>query len=549
MPEQNGSELASIDTYLVQRMDFKLPARPQKKPTWKSDPLTMSFTAKLSNAKPGVKFRKYPDWLARFMKSSGLYGDSACIRLANEESKLDFATEFAAAIEVLEEAAGRRNERPSDPANESTNGQAGSARTSEQVVDIDAEGEHILLDEEEPAFTLEATGDHSELDISNLDAWLFYDASLRQWQIVYKFTITTTAAHLNDLVVASPGLRRKRSDLYNIIRDLFTVSDGTDKVIPSVKKIQAAARARAVDLCRTIYGLKKSVRATDILSLPDDATNVSFFISTRAAKQVKNNLVRETDRAERRRGQVLDFFGKKRSERGIYRNVELFQSGGRFNTVLIDCDAIGALGGPNEVAQSYQMQFMPTLFQSALMQGYLERMSDTLQLIERQMLTNTGAKEEVRERYYTAVANSIEFARFENETFKGAIEQDHALFYAKIEEKRGIERSLAQMSALASHVTKSLEHKRQTCALTLGRRRNVALFLIVLLGVFGLVGVWSGYLDLMANQQLHLAMESPLVSGLFPNVETLVSFSAWLPAIALAICAMAVICLIFKRPR
>lgn len=556
MPGQNGSELASIDIYLVQQMDFRLPDGAKKKPTWKTNAFNMSFTASLTETRLGPKFRKYPDWLSYFMKMECIYHNSACIKLVGEESDLDFAREFAGALEPLEAEAGRRNERRGERQDErrtATKGLTISAIKNKRPVDVDAEGEHIVLGEEDddleepPVFANAAA--RGAIDISGLEAWLFYEISLRQWQIIYKFTLTTTADHLNDLVVASPALRRTRHDLYNLVRDQFAVSDGTDNVLPCIQKVQRAAKAKALELCRTLYGMKKNVKADEVFTLPESCTNVSFFIATTQAKPLKNNLVRETSRAERKRDNVLDVFGKKGTDRKGYRRIEMFQFGGRFNTILIDCEAIGALGGPSDVSRSYQMQFMPTLFHSMLMWSYLGHMTEAMQLIERGILADSSAKNAARIRYFNSLINSIEYASFENETFKRGIEQDRALIYSKIEEKWNIERSLVQMKDFASYLSSFLDRDYQEHVLKSDRKQNVVLFLIALLGLFGLISVWDDYLDLVTSQYFHAALDSQFIDTVFPNIEALTMFSVWMPAIALVICIIAIICLIRWRPK
>lgn len=539
--EEHKTELASLDVYLVQQMDFKLPASTRSsKPTWRTNPFNLSFTSSLSDAPLSTRYEQYPEWLAYFMRMECIYHNSACMRLTNSEGDPSFATEFAAAIGPLEQAAGRRalGREAADPAPTIAQMRKGAgapklALDQEDSAEEDAEGSELSTD----------------LDISNLDAWLFYEISLRQWQVIYKFTITTTSAHLNDMVISSPGLRSHRNDLYNIIRDMFTLSDNTDRVIPSVQKIQRSAMAHGLELCRKLYGVKKKFKAQEVLTFPESCTNVSFFISTSDAKQLKNNLVRETNRAERKRDNVLDFFGKKRRENGVYRDIELFQFGGRFNTVLIDCEPIGALGGPSDITHGYQMQLMPTLFHSMLMWGYLGHMTEAMQLIERGILTDSSAKTNSRIQYFNSLINSIEYASFENETFKRGIEQDNEMIYSKIEEKWNIHRSLIQMKDFASYLSHFLDRDYQEHVLKADRKQNVVLFLIALLGLFGLISVWDDYLDLVTSQYFHEALNSEFIDTVFPNIEALTMFSVWMPVIALIICVIAIICLIRWRPK
>lgn len=539
--EEHKTELASLDVYLVQQMDFKLPASTRSsKPTWRTNPFNLSFTSSLSDAPLSTRYKQYPEWLAYFMRMECIYHNSACMRLTNSEGDPSFATEFAAAIGPLEQAAGRRalGREATDPAPTIAQMRKGAgapklALDQEDSAEEDAEGSELSTD----------------LDISNLDAWLFYEISLRQWQVIYKFTITTTSAHLNDMVISSPGLRSHRNDLYNIIRDMFALSDNTDRIIPSVQKIQRSAMAHGLELCRKLYGVKKKFKAQEVLTFPDSCTNVSFFISTSDAKQLKNNLVRETNRAERKRDNVLDFFGKKRRENGVYRDIELFQFGGRFNTVLIDCEPIGALGGPSDITHGYQMQLMPTLFHSMLMWGYLGHMTEAMQLIERGILTDSSAKTNSRIQYFNSLINSIEYASFENETFKRGIEQDNEMIYSKIEEKWNIHRSLIQMKDFASYLSHFLDRDYQEHVLKADRKQNVVLFLIALLGLFGLISVWDDYLDLVTSQYFHEALNSEFIDTVFPNIEALTMFSVWMPVIALIICVIAIICLIRWRPK
>lgn len=538
--EEHKTELASLDVYLVQQMDFKLPAGTQsRKPTWRTNPFNLSFTSNLSDAPLSARYKQYPEWLAYFMRMECIYHNSACIRLTNTDGDPSFATEFAAAIGPLEQAAGRRalGRETSDPTPTIAQMRKG-AGTPKLPVDETGEGEDA-----------EGLETRTDLDISNLDAWLFYEVSLRQWQVIYKFTITTTSTHLNDMVISSPGLRSQRNDLYNIIRDMFALSDDTDRVIPSVQKIQRSAMVHGLELCRKLYGVKKKFKAQEVLTFPESCTNVSFFISTSDAKQLKNNLVRETSRAERKRDNVLDFFGKKRRENGVYRDVELFQFGGRFNTVLIDCEPIGALGGPSDITHGYQMQLMPTLFHSMLMWGYLGHMTEAMQLIERGILTDSSAKTNSRIQYFNSLINSIEYASFENETFKRGIEQDNEIIYSKIEEKWNIHRSLVQMKDFASYLSHFLDRDYQEHVLKADRKQNVVLFLIALLGLFGLISVWDDYLDLVTSQYFHEALNSEFIDTVFPNIEALTMFSVWMPVIALVICAVAIICLIRWRPK
>lgn len=494
--EEKGAELTSIDVYLVQTMDFKLPADKVKKPTWKTDAFNLSFTANLTSKPLGARFREYPTWLAHFMKTECIYRNSACVKLTREEDDLAFAAEFAAAFEPLEQAAIGRNQ---SKANRGSN--IGSAVNSSSA-SSNATG---ARDEQDEADGDSESLSHSEIDLSNLEAWLFYEINLRQWQIIYKFSITTTAQHLNDLIVASPGLRSKRQDLYNIIRDLFTEStaartpDADIQAIPSVRMVQKRAMARALELCRTLYGLKKSVKATDILTFPQSCTDVSFFIGSSAARQLKNVLVRETALAERKHEAVLDLFGKKRGEREGYRDVELFQFGDRFNTILIECDAIDALGGPSDVLQGYQAQFMPTLFHSMLMRSYLGRMTEAMQVLERDMLAGERTKTSSQVHYFDSLINSSEYASFENETFKRGIRQDSELIYAKVEKKWGIQRSLAQMKDFASYLATCLDRSYQDRALKSNRKRNAVLILIAILGLFGLSSIWVDYPGLIAS--------------------------------------------------
>lgn len=548
--EEHKTELASLDVYLVQQMDFKLPTGTRsRKPSWKTNPFNMSFTSSLSGAPLATRYKDYPEWLAYFMRMECIYHNSACIRLTSSDGDPSFATEFAAAIGPLEQAAGRRasGREAVDPAPTIAQMRkgVGTAKASvDRTNEADAETNDQDSDRAEDG--LETSTD---LDISNLEACLFYEISLRQWQVIYKFTITTTSAHLNDMVISSPGLRSHRNDLYNIIRDMFAVSDDTDRVIPSVQKIQRAAMARGLELCRTLYGVKKKFKASDLLTFPESCTNVSFFISTSDAKQLKNNLVRETSRAERKRDNVLDFFGKKRRENGVYRDIELFQFGGRFNTILVDCEPIGVLGGPSDITHGYQMQLMPTLFHSMLMWGYLGHMTEAMQLIERGILADSSAKTNSRIRYFNSLINSIEYASFENETFKRGIEQDNEIVYSKIEEKWNIQRSLVQMKDFASYLSHYLDRDYQDHVLKADRKQNVVLFLIALLGLFGLISVWDDYLDLVTSQYFHDALNSQFIDTVFPNIEALTMFSVWMPVIALIICVIAIICLIRWRPK
>lgn len=541
--EEHKTELASLEVHLVQQMDFKLPASGMRsrKPTWKTNPFNLSFTTSLSDAPLSTRYKQYPEWLAYFMRMECIYRNSACMRLTSSDGDPSFATEFAAAIGPLEQAAGRRalgREAP-DPAPT-----IAQMRKGANAPKLAAEQMSNMAEED-----TESSEAGTDLDISNLEAWLFYEIGLRQWQVIYKFTITTTSAHLNDMVISSPGLRSHRNDLYNIIRDMFAISDDVDRVIPSVQKIQRSAMAHGLELCRKLYGVKKKFKAQDVLTFPESCTNVSFFISTSDAKQLKNNLVRETNRAERKRDNVLDFFGKKRREGGAYRNIELFQFGGRFNTVLIDCEPLGALGGPSDITHGYQMQLMPTLFHSMLMWGYLGHMTEAIQLIERGILTDNSARTSSRIQYFSSIITSIEYASFENETFKRGIEQDNENIYSRIEDKWNIHRSLMQMKDFALYLSHFLDRDYQEHVLRADRKQNVVLFLIALLGLFGLISVWDDYLNLVTSQHFHEALNSEFIDTVFPNIETLTMFSVWMPAIALIICAVAIICLIRWRPK
>ena len=106
-----------------------------------------------------------------------------------------------------------------------------------------------------------------------------------------------------------------------------------------------------------------------------------------------------------------------------------------------------------------------------------------------------------------------------------------------------------QMKDFALYLSHFLDRDYQEHVLRADRKQNVVLFLIALLGLFGLISVWDDYLNLVTSQPFHEALNSEFIDTVFPNIETLTMFSVWMPAIALIICAVAIICLIRWRPK
>ena len=105
------------------------------------------------------------------------------------------------------------------------------------------------------------------------------------------------------------------------------------------------------------------------------------------------------------------------------------------------------------------------------------------------------------------------------------------------------------MKDFTAYLSEYLDRDYQDHVLRSDRKQNVVLFIIALLGIFGLISVWDDYLDIVTGDTFHEALGSSLIGSLFPTVEALTLFSIWLPAITVFLCLLAIICMYIWRPK
>lgn len=521
---------ATIDIFLTQEMDFRLPRElATKKPHWKTNPFVMSFAARVDDAHPAASFKSYPSWLAPLARKGALYENSRCVHIAHATTTAEssskakkkrkaaaasnFAHEFTEALEVLAAAAMR------------------SIDAQDESLRIDSE--HIIIDPD--------PSEHA-LNVSGLDAWLFYEVSLRQWQMVYHFSLSATAEHLSALLDASRSLRHERADLYNLIRDAFALSDGVDKVLPSIRRVQSSAKNAAAQICKALYGFKKRSLIDSLFVFPNDRTEVSLFVRSRNAYELSAALVNESERAETSFDLSLDLLAEQQNiNDAAYRDLEAFRCGERFDTILIDEEAIAidphlaesaqhdpsaddatkSGEGQDDLAeqqhachpQLHEARFMPLFFHRMLMDSYLRHTTEAMQQIERAILGDEGSRKIVHARYFNALIDSVEYASFEHESFKRSIGQDHSLVYSKIEDKQERARSFASLRNFASYLSSYLGRSRQERIIRSGRWRNALLFLILILGI-------AAILESRGAIEAGMAYLIPTVQGWFDAIAT-----------------------------
>lgn len=351
----------------------------------------------------------------------------------------------------------------------------------------------------------------------SLEASLFYEPHLRQWLIIYRLDLETDGTTLRTIL--------EEEDLYNELRNVFVISELSERPAAFITQVEEEARALIAHQTERLYRIQLDPRAD--ITVVDSSGNITFFFPA-AASPLSAPLTHGHERAER--------IGQQ-AEPLTVDETELYLFWGRFHTII----------SRNATTENAITRFMPIQFQAQLIWSYLSKANQSLQSIERQVISGDVTKKDSCMDFMDALNNSIHYAILMNEDFKRSIEGDHAKVYSPASRRWHVDETLQRAKEFAGFLSDDIDRSLKKKSLRSEERQNRALSAITILGVLALVETWSNYLSLLQQDSVEGVTESGFMHALFGSSDILLTFNTWFPIALFILCVVAVILLLIRR--
>lgn len=414
--------------------------------------------------------RCYPSWLGAYNKLHSTYADSLCLKLDSSATPLaDISSELRGSSEVL------------------------ASRS---------------------------------LEVTKLDAFLFYEPHLRQWLIIYELGLSTSEEDLLSLLKATPSCNapQEEDDLYNALRNEFVISERSETKAPFVARIEEQAVVQVMHQLSRLYDISANDPAK--IEIVESSGNITLFfppLETEADRGL--GLFTHTHERAERIGQEAQPL--------TVDEVDLYVFWGRFHTIV-------------SASKGIVKRFMPIQFQAQLLWSYLSKINREMQEMERGILAESLSSKDDSMDFMDALSNSVHYAIMMNEDFKRSVEGDNAKVYAPISRRWHLDDTLKRAREFSSFLSDHIDSAIKKKSLKSEERQNRALSAIAILGVLALVETWSNYLSLLQEESYKVA-ESGLMHTIFGSGDMLLVFNTCFPIVLFAICIIITVWIIAKH--
>ena len=345
-------------------------------------------------------------------------------------------------------------------------------------------------------------------------ASLHFDQHTQTFILVYCIVLKTDAKTLQVLSeTAEP-----KGDFYNTIRKLVVRERVDDAISQWASHVEDASIETARSFIRDAYGIK---------TIPDDAIviktntgNITNFVSTTITTDldiVQQKFIKLNDYAERR-----DY-----SDKPIELNDgTLYYFNGRFHTIFL--------------VKDYDiMRFVPIQFHMQYMWIYTLEMYALMDYVSKEMIVRSSQKKLKKlNSLIDAIIQKVQYLSLFHDNFKRALEADNKNVYEKIERLWHINSTLEGTEQYVVNFKDYLSRKHLAYTSRVNHRQSNILFLISMLQMISLVGVWSSYISLIDRTDFE---SHDFLLRIFGSQQNILRFNMYLPIFFMGLILMLII--------
>ncbi len=350
--------------------------------------------------------------------------------------------------------------------------------------------------------SLETFLDEGETDVS-----LLFDRHTQYFLLCYKIRLEISEPELRTLI-ETPETADK-SDLYNTVRNLMVREHETDAIGKYAKAVETETLKVVHQFLKESYRLKHI--DDDAVFVQTNTGNLTVMLSTPKGglEAFEKPILTLNDHAERR-----DYHG----DPVRLKDGTVYYFNGRFHTILLG-------------EASDEDRFMPIQFHMQYMWMYALKMYALMEYVNREILIKHSTKTlKDLNQIIDNIIQKVQHLSLFHSNFKRAIESDNKNIYAEIETLWHIDETLQGTEEYMNNFKDYLSRKHLTHSSRANRRQSNILFVLSMIQLFSLIGVWSSYLSLLDQTDF----EAPgFFLRVFGSQENLMRFNMALPLIFL----------------
>lgn len=346
------------------------------------------------------------------------------------------------------------------------------------------------------------------IQFDQIETTLFFDINTWYFVMLYKIPVCASLTVLQALV--DFNAKDATHDLYNTIRNLLVKETETSIISRWAEATQKAAITSIQKLMSTVYKLKDvDDNAVYIQTNTGNITNIVHCEDHDNCGDFNQALIKLNTHAER-----IDYH----ADPLALPDGTIYDFNGRFHTII--------LGNIKD-----KHRFIPVQFHMQYMWIYLLKMYALMDHVNQEIMTKHPYKTLKKlNDVVDHIIQKIQYLSLFHRNFKRAIESDNKNIYAKIETLWHIDETLKGTEQYVNNFKDYLNRKHLKHTNQSNQRQSNILFLISMLQMVSLVGVWSAYLSLIS--QGNFEMNQGLLR-IFGTQENLIRFNMYLPVLFL----------------
>lgn len=348
-----------------------------------------------------------------------------------------------------------------------------------------------------------------------LDYYLLYDIHAMYFILVIELPFEFSLQKYQELIEVdhiAPSDGINDCDFYNYIRNLMVKETDNVEVSNWMKQLTETSIHRATDFVKEIYNVETKENS---IYIENNTGNIIHFLKSNISLKKDDIITEKTIKLNREADRIVYETPLLEPVKNVY-----ISFNGRFHTVISSNDNI-------------IKRFFPIFFHLQYLYVYLHQLYKLMDNLNREIITRR-TKKIILKQYSILddVINKVQLVSVFNENFKRTIEIDTQTIYENVEKYWNIERFLKGTEAYTDNFKDFLNRKYMKQSSKNYERQSNILFVISILQLVSLVGVWHAYLQIIDPGFIN-SSEVDLV--FFDDMDKLMTFNAYLPFVLLGV--------------
>ncbi|MFW5794393.1 MAG: hypothetical protein ACOCV1_02810 [Bacillota bacterium] len=350
------------------------------------------------------------------------------------------------------------------------------------------------------------------INYNQTEVVLLYNYLTHCFILCYKIPLLIKENKISKLTEVDDENNR-HNNLYSTIRKLM-VRENNDSIISNwAKTVEDKTLNIVYDILSYIFKTKKIDKNS--IYIQTNTGNITNIITNnnKIKENIINNLLSLNHIAER-----LDY-----NNNPIHlKDGTVYSFNGRFHTIILQ--------KPTD-----KNRFIPIQFHMQYLWMYTTKMYELMDYVNRELTENNSVR--LLKDLNIVINNiilKIQYLSLFHNNFKRAIESDYINIYLKIEKYWNLDDNLNGTAEYINNFKDYLSRNYLSHTEKANSRQNRILYLISMLQLISLIGVWSSYISLVDKNDF----DGQFLLRIFGNKENLIRFNIYLPLFFLLIIAV-----------